>query len=158
MTIVRSEWRAMQHVEHRGGHRQHRRHGTLGRHHLLGGGEEPVPMRRQERAPRRRGLRDHGGRGPGRLPCRRRRRRQRRLPGERRRADREYGRRQLPVRLGPFLPDDSEELGGRRRRPVLATRRTDRTMHGLVPLLYLIKAQHVFPGLLGVFFSWVASL
>ena len=36
------------------------------------------------------------------------------LPGERRRGNPKHGHRQLPVRLGPLLPDDSQEHGGRR--------------------------------------------
>ena len=41
------------------------------------------------------------------------------VPGERRPADREHGSCQLPLRLGPLLPDYSQELGG--RRTVLAS-------------------------------------
>lgn len=112
--MIRDKWgRSLRRVEqHRCADHQHRRgRGRRRRHGVRGAGEEPVRLQRQGRPARRRRLRDDGGGRPGRVP--RRRRRRRLLPGERRRADRQHGHRQLPLHLGPLLPDHSPEHGGR---------------------------------------------
>jgi len=93
----------MRHVQHPGADHQHGSDGGRRRHGVRGPGEKPVPMQRQERARRWRRLRDDGGGRHKPVPLSRRQC----LPGERRRAHREHGHRELPLRLGPLLPDDS---------------------------------------------------
>jgi len=99
----RYQRRAMRHVQHPGADQKHGRDGGRRRHGVRGPGEKPVPMQRQKRARRRWRLCDDGGGRRDHVPPRRRRC----LPGELRRAHPEHGRRELPLRLGPLLPDDS---------------------------------------------------
>lgn len=87
-------------VEHQRPADQHRQEGGWDRHGVSGDGDQPVPVRREERLPPIERLLKLHRRRPEALPAGRVR-----LPRRRRPADPELQVCHLPVRLGPLLQD-----------------------------------------------------